>query len=49
MGKLFADNRPVTASWLQCAMKTIRNSPGRLSYRAHPAFWAPFVLVGDTP
>ena len=48
MASLFANRRPVTAASLQTAMQAIRQSPGRLAYRSHPAFWAPFVLVGDS-
>jgi CHAT domain-containing protein len=31
---------------LQSAMRSVRNSPDHPAY-AHPAVWAPFVLVGD--
>jgi CHAT domain-containing protein len=37
-------------SWdtrLADAMSTMRQSQGALAYRAHPAFWAPFVIVGE--
>ncbi len=29
------------------AMQEMRKSKGSLRYRSHPAFWAPFALVGD--
>ena len=48
MASLFANRRPVTAASLQTAMQAMRHSPGPLAYRSHPAFWAPFVLVGDS-
>ncbi len=48
MGSLFANRRPVTAASLQTTMQAMRHSPGRFAYRSHPAFWAPFVLVGDS-
>lgn len=48
MASLFANRRPVTAASLQTAMQAMRQSPGPLAYRSHPAFWAPFVLVGDS-
>jgi CHAT domain-containing protein len=49
-GDLFAGtNQPMTAEpalKLQAAMRAVRNSPDHPAY-AHPAVWAPFVLVGD--
>lgn len=47
MGAMFAGAGPITATRLQQSMRHIRNSTGLLAYRAHPAFWAAFVLVGD--
>lgn len=35
-------------SALMHAMQSLRSSKGDLAYRSHPAFWAPFVLVGDS-
>jgi CHAT domain-containing protein len=41
-------NRDLTpAAALQRAMRAVRESSGAQAYRTHPAFWAPFVLVGD--
>jgi CHAT domain-containing protein len=41
-------NKDLTpAAALQRAMRSVRDSRGANDYRAHPAFWAPFVLVGD--
>lgn len=48
MASLFANRRPVTAASLQTAMQSMRRSNSPLAYRSHPAFWAPFVLVGDS-
>ena len=48
MASLFANRRPVTATSLQSAMQAMRHSHSPLAYRSHPAFWAPFVLVGDS-
>ena len=48
MVHLFANRRPVTAASLQTTMQAMRHNSGHLAYRSHPAFWAPFVLVGDS-
>jgi CHAT domain-containing protein len=37
----------IPAVALRQAMRSMRESRGAQAYRAHPAFWAPFVLVGD--
>lgn len=48
MSALFAHGSHATATSLQAAMRDLRQKPGNLPYRSHPAFWAPFVLVGDS-
>ena len=48
MAALFAKGAHATAASLQVAMHEFRQRPGPLPYRSHPAFWAPFVLVGDS-
>ena len=48
MTALFTHGSHVTATSLQAAMRDLRQKPGNLPYRSHPAFWAPFVLVGDS-
>ncbi len=48
MAALFVKGAHVTAAGLQAAMHDFRQKPGALPYRSHPAFWAPFVLVGDS-
>ncbi len=47
MAGLFDANGTANNQTLQRAMAKMRASKGKLSYRAHPAFWAPFVIVGD--
>ena len=47
MAELFDTNGKANGYTLQRAMAKMRASKGSLSYRAHPAFWAPFVIVGD--
>ncbi|MEQ1548409.1 MAG: CHAT domain-containing tetratricopeptide repeat protein [Chakrabartia sp.] len=47
MAELFDTNGKANNQTLQRAMAKMRASRGALSYRAHPAFWAPFVIVGD--
>jgi CHAT domain-containing protein len=46
ISNVFASGGKASAGSLQKAMKAVRNSRGSLSYRAHPAFWGPFVMVG---
>ena len=48
MTALFTHGSHATAISLQAAMRDLRQKPGNLPYRSHPAFWAPFVLVGDS-
>lgn len=48
MTALFAHGSHATATSLQAAMRDLRQKPGALPFRSHPAFWAPFVLVGDS-
>jgi CHAT domain-containing protein len=48
IGETFsAGNTPQKHLALTTAMRKMRRSLGEQSYRAHPAFWAPFVIVGD--
>jgi CHAT domain-containing protein/tetratricopeptide (TPR) repeat protein len=48
MTALFTHRSHATATSLQAAMRDLRQKPGHLPYHSHPAFWAPFVLVGDS-
>ena len=47
MAGLFNENGEANRHTLQRSMSKMRASRGTLAYRAHPAFWAPFVIVGD--
>ena len=47
LAELFDKNGEANSRTLQRTMAKMRASRSTLSYRAHPAFWAPFVIVGD--
>ena len=47
LAELFNKNGEANSRTLQRTMAKMRTSRSTLSYRAHPAFWAPFVIVGD--
>ena len=47
MADLFDANGTANSQTLRQAMAKMRATRGALSYRAHPAFWGAFVIVGD--
>ena len=47
MADLFDASGTANSRTVQQAMAKMRATRGALSYRAHPAFWGAFVIVGD--